>query len=645
MEKIIKLCEDVNCKENFYNYVNYNWIKDTKIPDGYSKWSIFQIIQDNNLNKIKEILEQAKTSSNLNYNKLYIIYSQYFNYKKREEPYNILYIQKIFDRINSCSTSLELFNLMYNYDLLLNLSIPINTYIQTNFRNANEVILHVGSGGLGLPDRDYYLIDSKIEIINKYKEFIQNYSKLFYFPIDSKIIFNIEKKLAEKTYTKVQKRIPELNDNLINWKIFTEKFPNLKFIKKIFEIAKKEPEKINVTNLGYLEFLNEFISSIELFNWKQYFCFKIMLIFHNCLNFEIEKIYFDFYEGVLSGVKKMKEDWIRSIEFTESLLGQLLGQLYVEKYFNHQSKIKVLEMINFIKDELQNILNNNDWMSSETKKKAILKLNKINVKVGYPDKYDINYDLVEVSDDNSLLINYINLRSFEINHRIKKLYEPLDRNQWFMNCHNVNAYYSPSFNEIVFPAGILQAPFFSLDQNISFNFGGIGSIIGHEITHGFDDQGSKFDSDGNLNNWWTEEDLIKYKAKTENVKKQYSDYKILGKKINTELTLGENIADIGGVYISFNAFEKYLLQHPEENINLNNFTPQQLFFINYANIWKSKSTDEEVHRRLLVDPHSPPELRVNYVLRNINAFYSAFGVKKENSLYLEPEKRVRIFSN
>ena len=644
MEKLMKFCDDINCNDDFYNYINYNWIEETKIPDGYSKWNIFQILHDSNMNKIKILLDEASKSTN-NYNKLYILYSQHLNYEKRSDPSNIFYIQQIFDKINSCVTSTELFSLMYDYELLLNISFPLNIYIHSNFKNANEVILHIGSGGLGLPDRDYYLCDTKEQIRIKYREFIKKYSELFGLLIDSEIIFNLEKKLAEKTYTKVQKRIPELSDNLSDWNNIIKSLPNLNFIKKIFIKAEKEPGKINITNPEYLKFMNEFIQSNNLYNWKQYFCFKIMLTVHNCLNESIEKSYFDFYNGVLSGVKKMKINWIKSIEFTESLLGQLLGKFYVEKYFNKKSKEKVILMIDYIKKELHHILLNNDWMAHETKIKAIEKLNKINVKIGYPDVYDKNYDLVDISEEYPLLINSINIRTFDTNYRIKKLYQPLDRNQWFMNSHAVNAYYSPNLNEIVFPAGILQAPFFSIDQNIGFNFGGIGSIIGHEITHGFDDQGSKYDGNGNLNNWWTKEDFIKYKAKTDIVKKQYSNYEILGKKINGELTLGENIADIGGVYISLKAFEKYLKDHPKENIKINGYTSKQLFFINYANIWKSKSTDEDVHNKLVIDPHSPPMFRVNGVVRNIDDFYVEFNIKKTNSLYLEPEFRAKIFSD
>ena len=383
----MNFCDDVNCGDDFYNYVNYNWIEETQIPDGHSKWSVFQIIHHDNLNRINKLLELANKSPNKNYNKLFIIYSQFLNFTERSNPSNIRYIQQMFEKINLCSTYAELFNLMYEYDLLLNISFPLNIYIQSNFKDANDVILHIGSGGLSLPDRDYYLDESKKKIINKYKTFIREYSKLFGFFVDPEIIFNIEKKLAEKTYTKVQKRIPELSDNLSDWKSILESFPNLIFIERIFKKAKKEPGKINITNPEYLRFLNDFIQSNDLYNWKQYFCFSIMLTFHNCLNKVIELTYFNFYSGVLSGIKKMKIDWIRSIEFTESLLGQILGQLYVENYFNHESKNKVIQMVNYIKEELRLILINNDWMAKETKNKAIEKLNKINVKIGYPYIY------------------------------------------------------------------------------------------------------------------------------------------------------------------------------------------------------------------------------------------------------------------
>ena len=644
MDKFNNICNDFNCGDDFYNYVNHDWIANTQIPDDHQRWGIFQILQDSTINKIKNILDTANNSSNSDYKKLFIIYSQYFDYESRSNPSNILYLQNIFNKIKLCITSSELFNLMFDYELTLNVSFPLNIVIQSNLKNADEVILHIGSGGLGLSDRDYYFIDSKEDVRNKYKEFIKQYSELFGLLIDPDTIFNLEKKLAEKTYTRVQKRIPELSDNLSNWNNLITSAPNLEFIKRIFEKSGKTPSKINILNPGYIQFLNDFISSYSLENWKQYFCFKIMLTFNNCLNEQIEKTYFNFYNGVILGVKQMKPIWKRSIDFIERLLGELLGKFYIENYFDSKSKSKAIEIFKYIKKELEYILVNNKWMEQETKTKSIEKLNKMNIKIGYPDKYDKDYNQINISDKNSLLINSINIRSFNINHKIKKIYASVDRNQWFMDAHMVNAYYSPNLNEIVFPAGILQSPFFSLDQDIAFNFGGFGSVIGHEITHGFDDQGSKYDANGNLNNWWTKEDLVKYNARTAVVKKQYSDYEIQGEKINGELTLGENIADIGGVYISLKAFENYLKDHPEENIKKYGFTQKQLFFINYANVWKSKSRKEDTIQRLLIDPHSPPMFRVNGVLRNIDDFYQEFNIEPTNSMYLKPELRAKIWT-
>ncbi len=643
MEDFQNICDDFKCGDDFYNYVNNEWILNTKIPDDIQRWGVFQILQDNTLNNIKKILEIPDEKLDSNYKKLKIIYNQFFDYNKRSDPTNIFFIQKIFDQINLCVNNDELFRLMFNYELEFNISFPINLIITSNLKDANEVILHLGSGGLGLPDRDYYFDESKEDIRIEYKKFIKKYSQLFGLIIDPDTIFNLEKKLAEKTFTRVQKRIPELSDNLTTWSELIKNVPNLKYIEKIFEKANKTPGKTNILNPGYIQFVNDLFHFSNVYDWKQYFCLKIMLTFNNCLSENIEKTYWEFYAKTISGIEKMKPVWKRSLENLEKLLGELLGKFYIEHYFDKKSKDKAIQIFQYIRLELEELLNNNKWMENETKLKAIEKLNKMKIKIGYPDKYEKDYDLLEgILESNSFLKNIIKIRKFNIKYKIKKLYKPVNRYQWSMYAHNVNAYYSPNLNEIVFPAGILQAPFFSIDQEDAFNFGGFGSVIGHEITHGFDDQGSKYDSNGNLNNWWTKSDLIKYKQKTDIVKKQYENYTIEGEQINGSLTLGENIADIGGVYISLKAFEKYLQANP--NVKKYNFTPKQLFFINYANIWKSKARKEEILLRLTTDPHSPPMFRVNGVLRNIDEFYEEFKVNSSNKMFLKPEERARIWN-
>jgi putative endopeptidase len=298
-------------------------------------------------------------------------------------------------------------------------------------------------------------------------------------------------------------------------------------------------------------------------------------------------------------------------------------------------------MVEYIKKYLRERIIQLDWMSNNTKLKALEKLDAMIIKIGYPDKWR-EYK-ADISESYSYLKNNLNCNIDDNTYEYNKLYKNVDKNEWYMFPQEVNAYYNPSNNEIVFPAGILQKPFFSDQYDIALNFGGIGSVIGHEITHGFDDQGCKFDAKGNLKNWWEKSDYDNYKLKTELIKDQFNKYEINGINVNGELTLGENIADLGGVHISLQSMKKYLEDHPEEDVVFNNLTPYQRFFINYAVIWRSNTRDEEIKNRLTTDPHSPPPLRVNGILKNIDEFYNSFTINKEQKLYLDYENRLRIW--
>jgi predicted metalloendopeptidase len=373
-----------------------------------------------------------------------------------------------------------------------------------------------------------------------------------------------------------------------------------------------------------MNYLNNLFNTISLDKWKEYFKFKVMCSFNKYLTFKIEECYFNFYGKIINGIKTMKNSKDRSIEIIENLLGDVIGKMYVEKYFNSDSKSTVEEMVNTIKDELVIILRNNDWMEESTKKKALIKLDKMNMKIGFPDiPVPDKYSNINISSNNPYLKNILLIKKANSLYETSFLYKPLDKSRWFMSPHEVNAYYSPSYNEIVFPAGILQPPMFSLCQDIGSNFGGIGTIIGHEITHGFDDQGSKFDGDGNLKNWWSDNDRIKYDKKTQIIKNQYAKYHIEGENVNGELTLGENIADIGGVKLSLNALKR---------LKLGKYYIKD-FFINYANIWKIKYHKEKILEKLISDPHSPNIFRVNGVVYNINDFYKTFNIENKISNY------------
>lgn len=623
----------MNYKDDFYTYINSEWLNNNKIPDDLSKWSVFNELEEINNNKLKKILESENINENLK-----IIYNQYNDINLKFHPNNLNIINNIINIINKINNYNELFDIMFKLSLLLDISLPININISPNLKNSKLLIPYIVTNGLGLPDKDYYFLKKKKKIRNKYKKFINNYLNLFNIKLDAKYIYYIELLLAEKTYNNIDKSNPELQHNIYNYYDLIKLYPNIKYIKYIFVHTNIQPGIINVTNLKYIELLNTLIPNIKLEYWKNYFIFKVLLKFNNCINKNVDDCYFNFYYKTLKGVIAQKPLWKKSIDNINNLLGEILGKEFIKLHFNDNIKKKIYEIIILIKNELLNSIKNNDWMEDNTKIKAIDKLNNISIKIGYPDKYIKNYSNLILNNNDCYLKNIINIFYFDFQYNINQLYKESDKYEWYMRPYQINAYYSPTINEIVFPAGILQEPFFSLEQNMAKNFGGIGIIIGHEIIHGFDNNGCKFDKNGNLFNWWTKNDLIKYQNKLDLLKNQYNEYIIDGTQLNGELTLGENVSDLGGVNLSMKAMIKY---YSNKKINLTN--KLKLFFINFANVWKYKIKKEDKHNRLLTDPHSPPEIRVNGTLKNINNFHKVFDIQPNNKLYLEPNKRITIW--
>lgn len=645
---ILGFSDKTPCGHDFYNFINESWLKSIEIPDDLQRWGTFQELEKNNFLIIKKLLESNNTNTSTNFNKVKLLYNQLNDIGSRTNKKNYNQLNKLIEQINQTQTFQDLFSLIVVFDVEFGINSPINFSIQSSFSNADINILHFSSGGLGLPDRDYYFLESKKEIREKYIKFIENYGQCFQIKLNAQDIFNLEKELADKSYTRVQKRNTELNNNLIEFNEFTLKNKNLIYLKKIFDKANKSPGQINISNPEYMEKFNQLIKSIDLNLWKQYFIFHLTLEFNYCFSEDIEQEYFNFYYMVLKGTKIMRPQWERTIENLNNVIGELIGLEYANKFFKPEAKLLAQEIVDLIKAELKDYLAINDWMETETKVKAQEKLKMMRTKIGYPDHIQKNYSDLILDETNTIFANIIQAKKFTNKYILMSLYEQLDRSIWFMNAHAVNAYYSPNMNEIVFPAGILQEPFFSLNQDIAYNFGGFGMVVGHEITHGFDDEGSRYDAYGNLNNWWTQNDFKKYKEKTQEIIHQYNKYQIDGQNVNGELTLGENIADIGGLALSLRAFSKYsqcLLNSKKIKVNYDglNLTDEQKFFINFANIWKSKGRLEDVHQRILLDVHSPPVFRVNGSVRNINEFYQAFNIKLSDKLYLKPEERVKIW--
>lgn len=616
--------------EDFYLWVNSHWIENNPIPDNYQRWGAFNELDLDIKNKIKMILEDPK-NKNLN-----ILYTQGLDLEKRKK--NMEELKEYLKPIQNARSIEELMNVVIDYKISYGIKSPVNFVVSSDYDKSDFNILHLYAGGLGLPDRDYYFTDSHKKEREGYKIFLENYGKLFNLDITG--IYDLEEKLAEKSYTSVQKRKPEIQNNPKSLNEIIMDYPNFTFVKYFFEKIGKEPQKINMNNPTFFKLVNDLLSE-SLQVWKNYFCYKFVMSVISYLSEEAEILQFNFYSKVLSGTKEMHPIWKRSLVTTQNQFGFLIGKVFVEKYFSSYAKSKALEMVEYIKKYLRERIIQLDWMSNNTKLKALDKLDAMIIKIGYPDKWR-EYK-ADINESYSYLKNNLNCNIDDNTYEYNKLYKDVDKNEWYMFPQEVNAYYNPFNNEIVFPAGILQKPFFSDQYDIALNFGGIGSVIGHEITHGFDDQGCKFDAKGNLKNWWEKSDYDNYKLKTELIKEQFNKYQINGINVNGELTLGENIADLGGVHISLQSMKKYLEDHPEEDVVFNNLTPYQRFFINYAVIWRSNTRDEEIKNRLTTDPHSPPPLRVNGILKNIDEFYNSFTINKEQKLYLDYGNRLRIW--
>ena len=628
---------DYDPGNNFFMYVNEKWFECNPIPNDFSNWGSFSVLEEMNNDNVKDIVE-TQYSEDSEFNKFNILYNQGLDEKSRN---NINDIYTYVSEIKNTESINDLLKLVTDYQMTWNIGSPFYLSVYNDYEDANMNILHLSTGGLGLPDRDYYSLESKQNERNEYKLFLIKFCDYFKLNIDIDGIYNLEEQLAEHTYTRVQKRQTELLKNTRTLEQILSDYPSFNFVKYFFEKLNVPSGKINLSNPNFFFNLDKLYQESSLQLWKDYYTLKFLMSVKNYLSIDLDKICFDFYGKVLNGTQEMKPLWKRVLSNTEDQLGQLIGQCFVAKYFSSKAKDDACEMITYLKNELGNSIKNLDWMENETKEKALEKLYKMKVKIGYPDKWRVYTS--DVSKEYSYLKNNLMCNKSDNEYRLNNLYKEIDRTEWFMDPQTVNAYYSPSYNEIVFPAGILQPPFFSEKYDKALNFGGIGAVIGHEMTHGFDDQGCKYDTSGNLNNWWSESDYEKYKSKTMVLKNQFDNYVIEGINVNGELTLGENLADLGGVTIAIQGLKNYIKENPSENILIDGFTPIQRLFINYSRIWCSKSRPEAMKQRLMTDPHSPPLFRVNGIIKNIPEFYDAFNVKSFNDLYIESDNRAKIW--
>lgn len=644
------LSTTVRAQDDFFAYVNAQWIATNDIPADRSRYGVFNVVYDRTELQVRALIEAAAAkvsagTASADEARIGSAYLSFMNAAKVEEL-GLAPLDDLFDRIDRVASHDELAALLGELQLL-DVSVPVVYYVDGDAADPTQSLIYFWQGGLGLPDRDYYSKTGEkfVDIRAKYLAHIEAMYGLVGWQggaTDAKNIYALEEKLAKMQWSREQSRDRE--------RIYTNKVTvadnvNARFWQGLLQAGGfGTPDVVVLAQDDYFAALPGFIRSEKLATWKSYLRFRVLDSFAGYLPAAIAAESFAFRGKTLRGQEEQRPRWKRGVSTVNRLLGQQVGKVYVRDHFPPSAKVKIADMVEGLRRAFGASIDVLPWMAEATKAEARAKLAAFNKKVGYPDEWR-DYSALSIGAD-ELIANVRRGRTFENVWQISKLSKPVDRGEWGMTPQTVNAYYRPTFNEIVFPAAILQAPFFNPAVDDAFNYGAIGAVIGHEFSHGFDDQGRKFDGTGALRDWWTEADSAAYTERTEALVAQYDAYQPLDDvSINGRLTLGENIGDLAGLTMAYRAWEAAV----EATYGaagapvIDGFTGAQRFFIGYAHAWRGKYRDEALRERLLSDPHSPGKYRVIGVLRNLDAFYDAFSVQPTDAMYLPPAERVRIW--
>lgn len=631
---------------NFMQYVNGSWIKKTEIPADKPSASVGSMVNDKAQEDVKEIIEKAasgKFADGSDEQKIGDLYGSYMNTAARD-AIGLKPLAADLKKIDGLKNYKEL-SAYFAYASKIGNMVPFSIGVSEDFKDPKRYMLLTWQGGLGLPDREYYFTkDAKSEEIRtKYVAHIEKMLTLAGIASPkpkAAEIMSLETLLASKQMKKEETRNTAGLYNKYPVSKLNTLMPDFDWTGMFAEAGIKSPDSLVVAQVAYTKDLNAIIKDTGIDTWKTYLKWSLINGSAASLNTAMDEENFSFNGTILNGVPKQRPQWRRAVGVVNGSLGEMVGKLYVEKHFSPAAKARMLELVGNLLKAYEASISGLDWMSPETKKEALKKISKFTPKIGYPDKWR-DYSTLKIVK-NDLYGNLTRSTAFEYNRMINKLGKPVDRTEWGMTPQTVNAYYNPPLNEIVFPAAILQPPFFDMDADDAVNYGGIGAVIGHEIGHGFDDQGSTFDGDGVMRNWWTKNDLDEFKKRTGALVAQYSSFKpFTDLSLNGEFTLGENIGDLGGLTIALKAYHASLKGKPAPV--LDGFNGDQRVFIGWGQVWLNKSREQAVRKQIATDPHSPAPFRVNGVVRNIPEFYTAFNVKPGDSLYLAPEKRVKIW--
>ncbi len=633
--------------DNFFTYANGGWMKTTSIPDDQSGWGSFYTLYEDNQKNLKGIIEDAAKSNSAAGSieqKVGDFYTSGMDTiaieKKGMEP-----LKPLLARIDAVKDYKDLIGLLAKLNAEGQGHDLFGFYVGADEKNSSKNITVFNQSGLTLPEKEYYTKQDSASKAAR-KGMVDFAVKMFeYTGTDSatamknaNTILALETEMAASHRTPAETRDPQKNYNKMALADLQKTQPNIDWM-LFFSTLGVKADSVNISQPGYYVALNNLLASKPIDAWKSKIKFGYISSNASSLSKKFRDANFDFSK-IFSGQKVESARWKKMVQKVDGGLGDLAGQLYVKKYFTEDAKKRMNELIENLSKAFSARIKKNEWMSDTTKKRAIVKLNSFMKKIGYTSKWK-NYDDVSINKDD-FFANVQSIRKHSIKESTDKIGKDVDRTEWGMTAPTVNAYYNPTNNEIVFPAGILQFPFFDANADDAINYGGIGMVIGHEMTHGFDDQGSQYDEKGNMNNWWSKDDNAKFKVKTNGVVKQYSAYTMFDKiHVNGELTQGENIADIGGIAIAYDAFK--MTKQGLDSVKIDGFTPDQRFFLGFAQIWRIVNKEETMRSRLNTDPHSPEMFRINGPLVNFDPFYKAFDIKEGNTMYLKPESRARIW--
>ncbi|OZC69579.1 peptidase M13 [Rhodococcus sp. 15-725-2-2b] len=637
--------ENTRAQDDLFVHVNGKWLEEYDIPADRAVDGAFRTLYDRAEVDVQTIIEEsaaANPPAGSDAQKIGDLFSSFMDADRAEQ----LGVTPIADELTAISDATDLVTLAGVLGSLQRTGVggAIGHYVDTDAKQSDRYLVHFSQSGIGLPDESYYRQDEYAEIRTSYLEHISKMFALSGIEYDAQTVFDLEQKIAAGHWDVVARRDAEKSYNLVDFDTLVQNGAGFNWAAWISGLGATTEQFAEIV-VRQPPFLSTFVSlwtSEDIEAWKAWLAWRVVHSRAPFLTSAIVDENFAFYGTTLTGTEENRERWKRGVSLVQDVLGEAVGKLYVERHFPADSKARMQVLVENLTEAYRRNISELEWMSPETREKALDKLGKFTPKIGYPDRWR-DYSSVEISADD-LLGNYRRGYTADYQRDLDKLGGPVDRDEWFMTPQTVNAYYNPGMNEIVFPAAILQPPFFDPEADDAANYGGIGAVIGHEIGHGFDDQGAKYDGDGNMVDWWTDSDRTEFGKRTTALIEQYNEFEpkaLPGHKVNGEFTIGENIGDLGGLSIAVAAYEISL--EGKDAPVLDGLSGLQRVFFGWSQVWRTKARDAEAIRRLAVDPHSPPEFRCNGVVRNLDSFHEAFDVRPGDALYLDPGKRVKIW--